>query len=326
MRIVPARALALVSMTSLVLACASETPPPSNPPSGPVGTSPPPRPATPPTPDAAASPAPAPTPPPTAGTGGSGGAGGTGGTGGSTPMLPDAGAIADAPPAIPLCDPALTIKATGDDGLIDDFNDNDAVIRMADGRMGAWTNGQSPNVELASMVNPELVTVTGMNRALRYRGTVPPPPAEAYAQLDVTFVDVDSGCYDASAYGGIQLAVRGIANTRVRVWVYTGDVRALGVPNKYGNWYRFDHTITGAMNTFTTISIPWEQFLPGDLAPEPRRLDPALVWGLVVSPTSRPGDAGVNDQPIGMFDFTIDNVRFLPKTTVPPSGDGGTRQ
>jgi hypothetical protein len=306
-------------MTSLVLACASETPPPS----GPVATPPPSRPATPPTPDAAASPAPAPTPPPTAGTGGSsgtGGTGGAGGTGGSTTSPPDAGVIADAPPAIPAC--GMTTVATGIDPLIDDFNDNDAVIRLVDGRMGEWANGQRADVELASMINPEIVTIMGMNRALRYRGTA---PAGAFAQVETRIAEEISGCYDASTYGGIQLAIRGLANTRVRVWVQTGDLRALG-DARFGEYYHKDLTITGSMNTFRNEQIRWEEFEPGLPAPEPRKLNPALIYGLIVSAIAPLTDAGVPQGAIGMFDFTIDNVQFIPKTAAPPARDAGTRQ
>ena len=310
MRMLSGRALALVAVPSMMLACASDNPPPPSSSPPPIGSTPP---ATP------VPPLPPPPPPPTvtAGTGG----GGTAGAGGTARppdggRRPDMASVADAPPAVPLC--ATTVTAMGNDPNIDDFNDNNVELRMADGRMGSWAsyNNMTAMVDGQTMVGvPELVmAAAGMatNRAIRFRGTEM-DPAGWGGQVEASFVP-GTDCYDASAYGGIALQIRGLQNTRVKISVYTADVRNLG-EMRYGQWYGYEHSFGNANpNNFTTLMLRWNQFTPGGLAPEPRMLDPKLVYGIVVQALSRPalGDAGASPG-IGMFDFTVDNIRFLPR-------------
>jgi hypothetical protein len=309
MKIVPR--MTVLALGCFVLSCGSETPPPREPlpsigstpparPSGPVQTNPP-------------SPYPTPTPPTvTAGTGGS--TPGTGGTGGSTRPA-DSGAT-DTPPTVAAC--TTTVAGTGDDGLIDDFNDNNPTVRMADGRAGTWTTHKSGTATVTNQAMegvPELPTIGGgmANRGLRLRGNAVDPADTYGAEVQVTFSSDPGFCYDASAYDGVQLSIRGLAGTRVFVQLLTASVRAQNAPTPdapIGGHYRVQVNINSA-TTFQTVTIPWAMFQPGwGVTPGPM-VDPKLVYGLaiVTAPRAATGDAGAGS--IGAFDFTIDNVRFI---------------
>ncbi len=304
MKKVPRRSLALTA-ASLLLACAGgggqapggggavenigSTPPAR--PSGPVSTNPPGVPTSP--------------------------SSGMGGAGGTRP--PDGGVRRDAAstpdvPAAPAC--TMTVTAMGNGPLIDDFNDNNVALPATDGRMGTWEVSHSETAMImgAPMDRvPELTTIMGTNRGLRLRGNEPNAMSQWAGEMAVTFAP---DCYDASAYGGIQLQIRGLAGTRVEVAVLTASVRAQNAVMQVGGHYHFPVSITSA-TTFQTVNITWDMFQPGwGMTPGPK-VDPKLVYGLAVVTALRPAPAAPTDggaaPTIGAFDYTIDNVRFMPK-------------
>jgi hypothetical protein len=243
-------------------------------------------------------------PPPVTGGGGAGGGGGT--------RPPDGGSRRDGAgsdtPAAPAC--AMTVTAMGNDANIDDFNDNNVALRMADGRMGSWATAQSPTAMITNQMMPgvpELATIMGTNRGLRFRGMEPNAASQWAGEVTVTIVP---DCYDASAYRGISLQIRGLAQSRVQVMVLTASVRVQNAVMQVGGHYNFPVTINSA-TTFQTVTIPWDMFLPGwGVTPGPK-VDPKLVYGLAVLPVAGPAPTDAGTAAIGSFDFTIDNVRFL---------------
>jgi hypothetical protein len=296
-------AVALFTFPSLVLSC-SEPPPAPRQAVEPIGSTPPARPSGP------VNTNPNPAPPVTAGTGGGGGMGGTGGGAPPRPVdarPPDAPG-ADTPPAA-VC--LMTVPAMGNDGLIDDFNDNNVALRMADGRMGTWTTLKSATAVVTNQAmegTPELFTINGTNRGLRFRGNEPSAESQWAGQVEVSMVP---DCYDASAYRGLELQIRGQNNSRVQVMVLTASVRAQNAVELVGGHYNFPVTVTTA---FQTVRILWDQFLPGwGTTPGPK-IDPKLVYGLAILPAQRPPTGDASAGSIGTFDFTIDNVRFIAPT------------
>jgi hypothetical protein len=309
MKKVPARSVALTAV-SLLLACAGgggqapggggpvdnvgSTPPAR--PSGPVSTNPPGVQVSPSTP-------------------------GAGGAGGGT-RPPDGGArrdgpsVADAPPAA-VC--PMTVMAAGNDGLIDDFNDNNATVRMVDMRMGLWEIHTSPTTMIAGPAMapaPELTATGGFmnSRALRLRGTE--MDATSYgAGANVYFVDAMNGCYDASAYArGVSFSIKGAAGTVVAVVALTGDMRAAGAPNTVG-WYRafLPPFAANQVNTVRTVTLAWTDFKPSYGTPPGPNADPKYLLGFQFATAPRPaGTANDAGSPgIGAFDFTIDQVQLV---------------
>jgi hypothetical protein len=296
-------AVALFTIPSLAISCGGGEATPPREAVVPIGSTPPARPSGPVITNPGNPPA------PTAGTGG----GGAGGAGGSAPPRPvDARPAdapgADAPPAV-VC--TMTVSAMGNDGLIDDFNDNNVALRMADGRMGSWTTLKSPTAIVTNQMMegvPELTTIAGTNRGLRFRGNEPTADSQWAGQVEVSIVP---DCYDASAYRGLELQIRGQNNSRVQVMVLTANVRAQNSVELVGGHYNFPVTVTTA---FQTVRILWDQFLPGwGVTPGPK-IDPKLVYGLAILPAQRPPTGDASAGSIGAFDFTIDNVRFISAT------------
>jgi hypothetical protein len=300
--------LALVAFSSLALSCGSEPPAPPRQEVVPVPSTPPGR------PNPVQSNPGGVVPPVTAGTSGNPGTGGTGGgarpaDGGRTADAPGA----DAPPAV-AC--TMTVPAMGNDGLIDDFNDNNVAVRMADMRAGSWETFKSATATVTNQMTPgvpELPMINAANgRGLRLRGMATDAADSYGAEVQVTFSADPGFCYDASAYGGVSLQIRGLAGTRVFVHALTANVRALNAltPDApVGGHYRSLVTINSA-TAFQTVTIPWAMFQPGwGTTPGPN-IDPKLIYGLsiVTAPRAAMGDAG--SSAIGSFDFTIDNVRF----------------
>ncbi len=301
--------LAVLALPCFVLSCGGDTQPPRDP-VVPIGSTPPARPSGP----VQTNPPPVVPPVVTAGTGGGGG--GTGGTGGSAPRPPDA-RPADAPgasDAAPVAACTMTVTAAGNTGLIDDFQDGNATILGNDGRDGTWVTYKSAATTLTNVMTegvPELPATGGVNngRALRMRG-MSTDPADSYgAEAQITFSGDPGFCYDASAYDGLQLSIKGLAGTRVYVQLLTASVRAQNAATPdapVGGHYRFLVSFTN--NQIQTVMIPWASFQPGwGTSPGPN-VDPKLVYGLtiVTAPRAAPSTAG-----IGTFDFTVDNVRFI---------------
>ncbi|HEY0707308.1 MAG TPA: carbohydrate binding domain-containing protein, partial [Polyangia bacterium] len=171
------------------------------------------------------------------GSGGSG-AGGSGGSTSSDAADDTSGGGMDASDdvvTVPLC--FATKKAVGDDGLIDDFEDGDAIALPKDGRVGDWWAALSPTTMATGVMmgGGPLKPVTGgqMGRGLRLMGTES-DATQWGANLAVAFVS-QTDCYDASAYGGIEFWIKGKAGQQVSVAVQTAQVRALS-RNDVGFW------------------------------------------------------------------------------------------
>jgi hypothetical protein len=205
----------------------------------------------------------------------------------------------------------MTVAAMGNDANIDDFNDNNVAIRMADGRMGSWATLKSPTAMITNQMMegvPELTTIMGTNRGLRFRGMEPNAASQWAGEVTVSIVP---DCYDASRYGGISLRIRGLATSRVQVMLLTAPVRAQNAVEQVGGHYNFPVTINSA-TTFQTVNIPWDMFLMGwGQTPGPKP-DPKQIYGLAVLPVAGPSTTDAGVAAIGSFDFTIDDVRFLP--------------
>jgi hypothetical protein len=299
--------LALVAFPFVALSCASDPPAPREP-VVPVASTPPGRPN--PVPSN-----PGGVVPPTVG--GSGGSPGTGGAGGST-RPPDGGRLPDAPgsdtPPAVAC--TMTVTAAGNAGLIDNFNDNNASVPTTEMRAGTWETRSSATAMITNQAMPgvpELPMISGANgRGLRVRGMATDPADTYGAEVQVTFSPDPGFCYDASAYTGLQLQIRGLPGTRVFVQALTASVRALNAATPdapVGGHYRALVTINSA-TALQTVTIPWAMFQEGwGTTPGPN-IDPKQIYGLAIVTAPRAAAPDAGPASIGAFDFTIDNVAF----------------
>jgi hypothetical protein len=235
------------------------------------------------------------------GTGGTGG-GATGGTGGDTGGTggggTDAAADTGGTPSM-FC--TTTVTATGAPGVVDDFEHATAMLPASDGRVGAWyfSKSASATMTMPAEAGPAIPVAGGVTgNAIHISGS----DTTGYgADLTTTLVaDEGKGCYDASAYTGVKLSLKGKAGTKIFVTVRMASIRA--IEDKAGH-YRKDVTLTDA---WQQVTLHWADFNPSwGTPPEPKVLNPKELYalGLVTA-------AGMTGQ-VGDFDIWIDNVEFI---------------
>jgi hypothetical protein len=212
--------------------------------------------------------------------GGSGGSGGSAGSGGTV----DAGIVCTS-----------TAKGSGTDGVIDDLDDGNSFITPNDGRAGGWyfaTDGTGTTTPSAGVPAPS--TGGESNLGMHVKGT---NLTGWGASLSVA-VAAPGACYDASAYGGVKIALKG--SGRVLISVMTATVNAQ--PSGKQDQYKVTATLTGgwldlyyAWSDFHQSGYPGATVLP---------FDTTAITGI-----------GVDPFPVSplSFEFWVDNVAFARK-------------
>jgi hypothetical protein len=275
------------------------------------------------------------------GGGGSGGStdggardGVTGGGDGSAMMDMNASETGDSP----YCSSTVVSMGPAAMGLIDDFEDGDTSVSMLDGRMGGWWLSGAAMAQTVPMKGSAPAPVEGgmMGKALHISGTdvLGSWGADVSATLVASPGTTPGGCYDASAYTGIKLSLKGKVGSRVFVAVMTGPVRATMFATGH-----FRKAITLTAN-WTTVMIPFAELEPGYGDPVPGGFNVKMVYGVdiaAIEPTPPPmPDGGTSDGGGGTdardaardtvardtggaegpgagrwdFDFWVDNIAF----------------
>jgi hypothetical protein len=163
-------------------------------------------------------------------------------------------------PQQPFCDVS---QASGQEPLIDDFEDGNSSLLPNDGRSGSWHAGQDGTGSLTTTEPPlpELGGVDGAGSALHLSGG---GFSEWGANLNL---ELRNGAfpYDASAYRGIRFWARG-SGTRLRV-IFMQQNLAPGHPcstcdptsNQCGLLYSTELAMTEAWNEYT---VDWTSLTP----------------------------------------------------------------
>ncbi len=229
-----------------------------------------------------------------AGAGGSGaGAGGSGaGSAGTAGSAVGGGGTGGAPS---LCN--NVIVGSGTLGSVDDFDDGNAFILVSDGRSGTWifaSDGSGTTTPAPGAATPSAVGEMGLAQRIQGTGLMG-------AGADLTAELVPPGdCYDASAYRGVNVALKG--SGQVELSVLTAQVNAQ--PTAKQDQYKAVVTLTSA---WQDLSFAWSEFhqsgYPGATV---LPFDNTKLTGIALTPRSA-------SKPLS-FDVTVDNLSLRKKT------------
>jgi hypothetical protein len=207
----------------------------------------------------------------------------------------------------------LSVTATIDDTLIDDFEDGDGVVALIAGRNGAWftfndtTGTQTPAP--GTPIVPDLdaggnsfLHSTGSGFALSQNGNFG-------AGIGADFHDGSAGVtpYNGSGYNGITFTYSLNSNA------FFGDSLRFDLATSATTDVQFGGTCTtGCEDDFgislqptfgfpTTVSIPFSQLSQQGFG-TPVTFDPSTLLNMkwIITFQTQPGD----------FDFTLDNISF----------------
>lgn len=226
----------------------------------------------------------------TAGTGPSGTAGTSTGTAGSG-SAGSAGA-GGAPAGGGSC--VMSAKAMGTPPMIDDFEDGNADVAQADGRVGGWYLATDMTGTTTPADGPAMPEMSGgmPGKAVHVTGS---GLTGWGASLAASITPVN-GCYDASMYTGITVSLKGTGS--VFVSVLTAAVRS--APEGMRNHFKKQVTLSG---DWTTVTIEFSELTQpggwGMIVP----FDATKIYGIDFGPVTAP------PAPTS-FDFWVDNLSF----------------
>ena len=224
---------------------------------------------------------------------GGAGAGGSGaGSAGTAGSAVGGGGTGGAPS---LCN--NVIVGSGTLGSVDDFDDGNAFILVSDGRSGTWifaSDGSGTTTPAPGAATPSAVGEMGLAQRIQGTGLMG-------AGADLTAELVPPGdCYDASAYRGVNVALKG--SGQVELSVLTAQVNAQ--PTAKQDQYKAVVTLTSA---WQDLSFAWSEFhqsgYPGATV---LPFDNTKLTGIALTPRSA-------SKPLS-FDVTVDNLSLRKKT------------
>jgi hypothetical protein len=230
---------------------------------------------------------------------------GTGGSGGETDMSGGGAgggsdAASDTGPASAYC--MSSVVGAGTAPLLDDFEDGNSLVPASDGRVGEWSFAKSATAVTMPATGGPLAPVAGgtggaTSKALHVSGT---DPMGWGAEITTLLVASEgTGCYDASAYSGIKLSIKGRAGAKVFLIARVATIRAMEATAGH---YRKEQVLTA---DWQEVSLKWADFGPSwGTPPEPRVVDPRELYSLAV--LTAPGPGGQ----VGEFDVWIDSVEL----------------
>lgn len=180
-------------------------------------------------------------------------------------------------------DPDHAIVAAGGNPMIDDMEDGDLDLLSSEGRTGSWSGfslGSNGSIQPLQVI--ELKDAPGDGSHVLQISGSPSGRDSPSVKLSLSG-QLDSGnslYYDASAYDGIQLWVKGIQRARMTFRIgtpYTLPVSEGGLCDgesyECGNEYEFRMNIE---EEWSLIRLPFAQFLQDDL-PHDGPLDPSIL-------------------------------------------------
>jgi Complex I intermediate-associated protein 30 (CIA30) len=236
--------------------------------------------------------------------------GGTSGTAGSDGSADDAGdsagtggtgsdAAPDTGPTSPYC--MASVVGSGAPALVDDFEDGNQMLLPNDGRVGEWSFSKSATAVTMPAAGGPLTPVVGgagapTGKALHISGT---ETTGWGAGITANLVyNEGTGCYDASAYSGLKLSIKGRAGAKVFLIAGVATIRAMEAT---AGPYRKEHVLTA---DWQEVTLRWADFGPSwGTPPEPKVVNPRELYSISV--LTSPGASGV-----GEFDLWIDNVEL----------------
>jgi hypothetical protein len=181
-------------------------------------------------------------------------------------------------------------------GAIDDFDDGDAALQAIDGRSGSWlfsSDGTGTTMPMPGAPVPVAGGVTGS--ALHLQGT---GLTGEGAALHATMTD-SGDCYDASAYRGLNIALKGSGE----VWLVVRTAPVDAEPAGKRDYHRLKLGVNAGWTTYTTL---WSQLGQSGLTGATKvEFDATVITGIDIVPTS-------SATPLS-FDFWVDNIAFRKK-------------
>lgn len=190
----------------------------------------------------------------------------------------------------------------GDDGLIENFEDEDSQIAKQDGRVGYWWFHTDPNgstLEPGSFM-PEKGGANGAGHSMHIWGTT--ATAEGAYGSSMGFTLGRDGTYDASKYIGIRFKARAKEGTSRGIRFKIADVNThqdAGVCTDCWNHFGTDVTLTNDWEEYVVLFDDMFQEA-GWGSPRPSGLTVDKLWGVDI--TIKPGRT---------FDFWVDDFEFI---------------
>lgn len=186
-----------------------------------------------------------------------------------------------------------TAMATGTPPLIDDFEDGDANVMIADGRVGGWFLSTDTTGTTTPAAGAPMPVAGGMpGKAIHVSGS---GLTMWGASLSASLTPLN-GCYNGAAFTGVTVMLKGTGS--VWVSVLTAAVRA--APEGMRNHYKKQVTL-GA--EWTTVTINFSELMQpggwGTIVP----FDATKIYGIDFGPATTQG------MPTS-FDFWVDNLSF----------------
>ncbi len=188
-------------------------------------------------------------------------------------------------------------RASGQQPLIDDFEDGDDAVRPFEQRSALWR--WSRDTDLAGSA-PALLPIPRLQANPQNRQAAHVKGGQLRDWGALVEMRFEPSCYNASAYAGLVFSARG----KGRIYVSPREVSVM--PRELGgscdkdcyNGHVFKVELT---DHWTTVELRWEQFEQRGYGRAP--LDPARLHDLafLVRPEDTP------------YDLWLDDVRFLKK-------------
>lgn len=189
----------------------------------------------------------------------------------------------------------------GDDGLIEDFEDDDNQVVKLDGRGGYWwfhTDPTGSTLEPGSFM-PE-AHPDGTGHAIHVWGTTSTAQGAYGSSMGYTFAR--EGTYDASKYVGIRFRAKAKEGSSRSIRFKIADVNThkdAGVCTDCWNHFGTDVTLTNEWEDYVVLFDDLFQEA-GWGSPRPSGVTVEKLWG--VDMTIKPGRT---------FDFWVDDVEFI---------------
>lgn len=191
----------------------------------------------------------------------------------------------------------------GDDGLIEDFEDDNSQTAKLDGRNGYWWMHSDPNGStiLPGSFMPEQNGASGTDRAIHIWGQTASSQAAYGSQLGLDFID-GGKLYDASKYIGIRFKARIKEGTSKTVRFNIPDVNThknAGVCTDCWNHFGRDISLATEWQEYAVLFDEVRQ-APGWGSPRPSNVTSGQLWGINWA-------IGVGRN----FDVWVDDVEFI---------------
>lgn len=190
---------------------------------------------------------------------------------------------------------AMTAAATGAPALIDDLDDGDPNITVADGRTGGWYLSTDNTGTTTPAAGAPVPIDGGMpGKAIHVTGS---GLTGWGASLSAAIANPMTGCYNAAPFTGITVMLKGTGS----IWVSVLTAAVRDAPPDMRNHYKKQVQLTP---DWTTVTIDFSELAQpggwGTIVP----FDVTKIYGIDFGPMTATAPATTS------FDFWIDNLSF----------------